>query len=570
MTDKISISEIFGPTIQGEGSLVGKPTVFVRSGGCDYFCSWCLHSNTKITLSNGLRKKIKDINIGDVLIGWDELNGVLKETKVVGKTNREEKKLYSIVLKKENGKAIKTELCSVDHMWYTKDGWKHTGELTIGDVILSGHDLDMTKWKMSLNNPMYNKSTSEKTKNTLIEYWKNSSRRDEQRIKQKRIKSHSLNILGDKNPMKNADNVQKQILSRSNWKTSKLELRIQNIIENLGLPFELCNMKVRVGRRYPDFVLKDSKKAIEVFDPTFIDLERKTGDKTKWNGYQLRGDSDYSERRINEYKEAGWKLLPLSVTSNITNEEIAKLLTEFCLNGYQVIKCELLSNKAHAAIKNDFTVYDIKCEPYPTFFANGLLTHNCDTLYAVLPEYRKTWSYMTCQEIFDSIKRLSPDPILVTLSGGNPAIHNFENLIKMGHDEKYTFSIETQGTICPDWLKDIDYPTFSPKPPSSIMKTDLNKLDNCINACEDNRNITLKIVVSDEKDYQYAKNIFSRYSNIKNKYITPCNISPGDPDLEALYDKTRYVANMVIQDKLFDVSVVPQLHVMLWKNKRGV
>lgn len=39
--DTIRISEIFGPTIQGEGVLIGRPTVFVRTGGCDFRCSWC-------------------------------------------------------------------------------------------------------------------------------------------------------------------------------------------------------------------------------------------------------------------------------------------------------------------------------------------------------------------------------------------------------------------------------------------------------------------------------------------------------------------------------------------------
>lgn len=38
---EISISEIFGPTIQGEGALIGTQTIFVRTGGCDYRCSWC-------------------------------------------------------------------------------------------------------------------------------------------------------------------------------------------------------------------------------------------------------------------------------------------------------------------------------------------------------------------------------------------------------------------------------------------------------------------------------------------------------------------------------------------------
>lgn len=35
------IAEIFGPTIQGEGRLVGMPCHFVRFGGCDFRCSWC-------------------------------------------------------------------------------------------------------------------------------------------------------------------------------------------------------------------------------------------------------------------------------------------------------------------------------------------------------------------------------------------------------------------------------------------------------------------------------------------------------------------------------------------------
>ena len=35
------VMEIFGPTIQGEGAVAGKPTHFVRFGGCDNRCHWC-------------------------------------------------------------------------------------------------------------------------------------------------------------------------------------------------------------------------------------------------------------------------------------------------------------------------------------------------------------------------------------------------------------------------------------------------------------------------------------------------------------------------------------------------
>ncbi|MHA7962597.1 7-carboxy-7-deazaguanine synthase QueE [Paenibacillus sp. CAU 1782] len=33
--------EIFGPTVQGEGMVIGRKTMFVRTAGCDYQCSWC-------------------------------------------------------------------------------------------------------------------------------------------------------------------------------------------------------------------------------------------------------------------------------------------------------------------------------------------------------------------------------------------------------------------------------------------------------------------------------------------------------------------------------------------------
>jgi 7-carboxy-7-deazaguanine synthase len=35
------VIEIFGPTVQGEGRMVGAACHFVRFGGCDFRCSWC-------------------------------------------------------------------------------------------------------------------------------------------------------------------------------------------------------------------------------------------------------------------------------------------------------------------------------------------------------------------------------------------------------------------------------------------------------------------------------------------------------------------------------------------------
>lgn len=39
--DLLRVSEVFGPTIQGEGPNTGRPAMFVRLGGCNLDCTWC-------------------------------------------------------------------------------------------------------------------------------------------------------------------------------------------------------------------------------------------------------------------------------------------------------------------------------------------------------------------------------------------------------------------------------------------------------------------------------------------------------------------------------------------------
>jgi 7-carboxy-7-deazaguanine synthase len=37
----LAVTEVFGPTIQGEGPFAGRVAWFVRLGGCNLSCSWC-------------------------------------------------------------------------------------------------------------------------------------------------------------------------------------------------------------------------------------------------------------------------------------------------------------------------------------------------------------------------------------------------------------------------------------------------------------------------------------------------------------------------------------------------
>ena len=199
----------------------------------------------------------------------------------------------------------------------------------------------------------------------------------------------------------------------------------------------------------------------------------------------------------------------------------------------------------------------------------------CDTLYAVLPEYAGDWSWMTSEEVLGEIERLSAGkPILVSLSGGNPAMQPLDALLRMGKARGHKFSLETQGSLAKSWFSELDWLLLSPKPPSSEMETDWQLLQDCVDAGKGQATIAFKVVVFDEQDYAYAKDVASRYPDY------PLYLQVGNPDPqqegwegeitpvddEKLKARFRWLVERVAADKWYDVTVLPQLHVYAWGN----
>jgi 7-carboxy-7-deazaguanine synthase len=204
----------------------------------------------------------------------------------------------------------------------------------------------------------------------------------------------------------------------------------------------------------------------------------------------------------------------------------------------------------------------------------------CDTLYAVLPEHRSEWVPMTAQEVFSEIRRLSVKPLLVTLSGGNPAMQPLAPLLELGHAAGYTFALETQGSIAQPWFAQLDYLTLSPKAPgmNNAQATDWARLDRCISVARSSLSghqpqICLKIVVFDEEDYDYACFVAERYPNIP-LYLQPGNHTPphlaDTIDIPGIMLRLEWLIQRVMQQKQYNVTVLPQLHTLIWGNKRAV
>ncbi|MCY1574037.1 7-carboxy-7-deazaguanine synthase QueE [Staphylococcus pettenkoferi] len=69
---KIPVLEIFGPTIQGEGKVIGRKTMFVRTAGCDYRCDWC---DSSFTWDGSAKDEIRMMTADEVYEELKEVGG---------------------------------------------------------------------------------------------------------------------------------------------------------------------------------------------------------------------------------------------------------------------------------------------------------------------------------------------------------------------------------------------------------------------------------------------------------------------------------------------------------------
>lgn len=197
----------------------------------------------------------------------------------------------------------------------------------------------------------------------------------------------------------------------------------------------------------------------------------------------------------------------------------------------------------------------------------------CDSLHAVDSAFRDTWLPMVEAAIWDRILQLSGGtPLTVSISGGNPAIQDFGPLIELGRSAGYRFACETQGSIPRSWFAGLDTLVLSPKPPSSGETVDWEAFAACVEAGRRARQTVMKIVIFDQTDYLWAKAAHARHPDL------PLYLQPGNPEVDPetpvapqdLADRLGWLVELAMADGWFTPRILPQMHVLIWGNKRGV
>lgn len=167
----------------------------------------------------------------------------------------------------------------------------------------------------------------------------------------------------------------------------------------------------------------------------------------------------------------------------------------------------------------------------------------------------------------------------VVLTGGNPCLYNFGDVIEELHNHNITVDVETQGSKLPDWLWESDLLVISPKAPSSKQPDVYESVNNYIKSTRPfNNQIAIKIPVFNDEDFEFAEKYYSlvdyhRRNGINiDLYLSVGNTDTseaGDISFRVLKDYERLI-DKVLASKMDRVFVLPQVHTLVWGNKQGV
>lgn len=227
----------------------------------------------------------------------------------------------------------------------------------------------------------------------------------------------------------------------------------------------------------------------------------------------------------------------------------------------------------------------------------------CDSMWAVEPQaVKKHARRMTAKQILEECEGLAGPTGChwVTLSGGNPCMHQLDELVDLLHEHSLYVALETQGTLAPTWIRKCNVVTVSPKSPGMGEKFEPEKLMAFFDVLGPPiimnpylQSVSLKIVVFNQVDLEFALEVermiedskevtvqLEYYLSVGNPYPPeldqefdmkdPQEILVGTPLPMTLLHEYRIMAEDICNDPRFGAwKLLPQLHVLVWHNESG-
>ena len=573
-------------SMQGESTDAGRLCIFLRLWGCNVGCQYCIGVKggrhiPRVITSQEPNKKITEVVIGDKLMTLDD-EGNHVETTVKAVHNRIASNHYGVKI--EGKKEI---FATPEHPFMTQRGWVRADELALGDEIIhitpnekisfhkkldnpmhnpevvkksvdnhnyveSGKKCSKTRKRlfkeglltpsvmseealkrmsisMTENNPMYNKDSVKKMKDTCIEQGENlrQGERLSELWKDPEFRESQVQRMKDFNPMYDPDVVKKSWIGHQRPK-SGYEVKFEGMCEHYGLDIKFVgDGSLFVGNRNPDFIIPNTNKLVEIYSSSFQYLGKCR-------------DEDWVNSTQDFYESKGYKCICIDLDKKPV-ESIYSEFVGYYHNGLKVEKIRFY--------EKEIDTYNFTCEPYNTYLLDYMLVHNCDQY----PQGRKKIG--SVRRLAKSILDISNVPY-VCITGGEPLMQR-ELLYPLIYELMLNgkeVSVETSGCFPIEeepYQRSFKY-VMDIKCPSSGVE-DKNIFDNIfkLQAVDE-----VKFVVQDRTDYEYALEVIRMYP-------IPCQIlfSPVFKDNKPLI--SGELLRWMLEDNLINARISIQAHKVL-------
>ena len=341
-----------------------------------YWCNNCFPENTKVLTPTGF-KKIKEIKIGDEVVGYQE--GKLVVTKVLAIGQREASKTSLIKIKVEINTSKNKEghffVATDEHPFYeAKKGWTKAIDLKEGDELFFLPKNQVLSLHKKYWNPMKNPDIAKKVM-AQLKYLREQGLikhvlSDEGRAKISQMMKINNPMFNKEIALRNNRQRNHKEMGKISWrnredkKMSKPEKIVLELAESYKLPIWYCGMgNYWVENMNPDFKVHQQKKVIEI-----------------WQHGYLGRDENWAKARKEQWRQKGYECLMLDVPTYITDERKTELLQKiqtFISNGLP-IKEIIRYNKEGSII-----VYNLQTETENYFIKSTnatpyVLVHNCE------------------------------------------------------------------------------------------------------------------------------------------------------------------------------------------------
>lgn len=208
----------------------------------------------------------------------------------------------------------------------------------------------------------------------------------------------------------------------------------------------------------------------------------------------------------------------------------------------------------------------------------------CDSMHAVDPvEIHKNARRMSAEQILSDLQSINEahPAKWVTLSGGDPCMYDLTELVNtLLMDFVPNIAVETQGAFWEPWLESCNHVTVSPKGPSSGMydNLDMGALSKYVYHLNSLGRMCFKVVIFSKDDLYFAARLHKYWPEVPF-YLSVGTPRPLNTDIvlspehvtAVIMERYRWLTDEVLKLPGFsDVTVLPQLHAMLWGHKKGV